>query len=91
MLLALEQNNLAGKVKFVGFDATPPLVDALNKGEINALVAQNPVKMGYEGVKTLVEKLRGQTVSPRIDTGVTLIDPSNINSAPVQKLLSGKF
>src|SRR5207245_7109155 len=72
MLLALRQNNLAGKVKFVGFDTTPPLVDALRSGEIQALVAQNPVKMGYTGVKVMVEKLRGQTVPAHEDTGVTV-------------------
>ncbi len=33
MLNVLEQNNLAGKIHFVGFDATPPLMEALKKGE----------------------------------------------------------
>ncbi|HWG06933.1 MAG TPA: substrate-binding domain-containing protein, partial [Beijerinckiaceae bacterium] len=42
MLLALKQSGLAGKLKFVGFDATPQLVDGLKAGEIDALVAQDP-------------------------------------------------
>lgn len=45
MLLALKQNNLAGKIKLVGFDTSPPLIEGLKKGEIQALVAQNPKKM----------------------------------------------
>jgi len=89
MLLALRQNNLAGKVKFVGFDTSQPLIDAVKTGEINALVAQNPVKMGHDGVKVMVEKLRGQTVDAHEDTGVTIIDKANLNAPPVQKLLSG--
>jgi ribose transport system substrate-binding protein len=88
MLLALRQNNLAGKVQFVGFDTSPPLVEALEKGEIHGLVAQNPVKMGYEGVKTMVAKLRGQSVPTTIDTGVMVLDRENLQTPEVQKLLS---
>jgi ribose transport system substrate-binding protein len=88
MLLALRQEHLAGKVKFVGFDATPDLVAALKAGELNALISQNPVKMGYDGVKLCVEKLRGQTIPTRDDTGVMEIDMTNINTPDVQKLLA---
>jgi ribose transport system substrate-binding protein len=88
MLLALRQNNLAGKVKFVGFDASGPLVDALKAGEINALVVQNPEKMGYDGVKVMVDKLHGQSVPANEDTGVKVIDRGNLTTPDVQKLLS---
>ena len=53
MLGALRKANLAGKIKFIGFDTSTPLVEALKKGEINALVAQDPTKMGYFAVKTV--------------------------------------
>ena len=89
MLLALRQNNLAGKVKFVGFDTSPPLVEALRAGEIHALVAQNPTRMGYDGVTTLVKHLNGEKVPERIDTGVTLITKENIDTPDVQKLIGG--
>ena len=55
MLRALEDGKLAGKVKFVGFDARPKLVDALTAGEINALVVQDPMNMGYLGVTMAVK------------------------------------
>jgi ribose transport system substrate-binding protein len=89
MLLALRENHLAGKVKFVGFDFSPPLIDALKSGEINALVAQNPVKMGYTGVKVMVDHLHGQTVNANIDTGVKLLDSTNLTTPDVQKLIAG--
>jgi ribose transport system substrate-binding protein len=89
MLLALRQNNLAGKVRFVGFDASPESIDALQKGEIDALVVQNPVKMGYEGVKAMVDHLHGQSVPATMDTGVKVIDRDNLNTPDVRKLLSG--
>lgn len=87
MLLALRQNNLTGKAKFVGFDASGPLVEALKKGEINGLVAQNPTKMGYEAVKTMVATLRGEKVPENVDSGVALITPENLNTPEIQELL----
>ena len=87
MLLALRQNNLAGKIKFVGFDTSPILLDALRKGEINALVAQDPQKMGYLGVKAVVDHLRGQKVEPLVDTGVALVTPQNLDTPDIKKIL----
>lgn len=87
MLLALRQNNLTGKAKFVGFDASQPLVEALKKGEIQALVAQNPTKMGYEAVKTLVAHIHGEKVPESVDSGAALITPENIGSPEIQELL----
>lgn len=88
MLKVLQQNKLNGKVKFVGFDATPREIDALKKGDIDALVAQNPFKMGYEGVKTCVEHIKGTKVEQMIDSGAKLITKENLNDPDVQKLLS---
>ncbi len=87
MLLALRQNNLTGKVKFVGFDASPALVEALEKGEIKALVAQNPTRMGYEGVKIVVAHIKGAKVLPTVDTGVELITSANLNEPLIRALL----
>jgi ribose transport system substrate-binding protein len=88
MLLALRQSNLAGKVRFVGFDTSPPLIEALRKGEVDALVAQDPMRMGYEGVKTLVAHIQGKPTQKILDTGVRLITRENINSPEIKKLLS---
>ena len=87
MLLALRQMNLAGKIRFVGFDTSPPLIEALQNGELDALVAQDPTLMGYQGVKTLVAKLQGKDVPKTIDTGVRLITRENLNTPEIKKLL----
>ena len=88
MMRALENANLAGKVKFVGFDASSALVDGLKKGEINGLVVQNPEKMGYLGVKMLVDSIQGKNVEDKVDTGATVVDAKNMNSPDVAKLLA---
>jgi ribose transport system substrate-binding protein len=88
MLLALKQNNLAGKIKLVGFDTSPPLIEGLKKGEIQALVAQNPKKMGYLGVKALVACIHGEQVPPVTDSGAQLVTKENVDTPEIQKLLN---
>jgi ribose transport system substrate-binding protein len=87
MLLALKQNNLATNKKLVGFDTSPPLIDALKKGEIQALVAQNPKKMGHEAVKALVAKMKGETVPTVVDSGAAVITKENMDTPEIQALL----
>lgn len=87
MVLALKQAGLSGKLKFVGFDASPKLIESLNNGDVQALVAQNPKKMGYEGVKAAVAAVKGQPVQQRIDTGVQLITKENLNTPEIKSLL----
>src|SRR5207237_220723 len=73
MLRVLEGNGWAGKVRFVGFDASDTLLKGMSDGALNALVLQDPVNMGYLGVKTIVAHIHGQPVEKRIDTGVRLV------------------
>lgn len=87
MLLALRQHNLAGKVKFVGFDTSPALIEALRKGEIDALVAQDPRAMGRQTVTAAVRHLRGEAVEPVIDTGAAVVTRDNVDSPDIQKIL----
>jgi len=87
MLLALRQAGLAGEKVFVGFDASPPLIDALRQGEIDALVVQNPRRMGETAVRTLVGHLRGEPVPGVIDTGVAVVTAENLDDPEIEALL----
>ena len=87
MLLALRQSGLAGKIAFVGFDASPPLIEALRSGEIHALVSQDPVGMAYKAVQTMVEHLDGKSVVPAIETQVQLITRENLGDSKIKALL----
>ena len=88
MMRVLQTMGWSGKVKFVGFDASDRLVQAMRDGAISALVVQDPVKMGYLGVKTMVARLKGETVPSRVDTGVTLVTRENMDQPAVRELLS---
>ena len=88
VLSALETEGLAGKVAFVGFDPSPQLVEAMAAGKIKGLVLQDPVAMGYLGVKAMVEHLRARSVEKRIPTGEAMATPENMNEPEMQKLLN---
>jgi ribose transport system substrate-binding protein len=91
MLRALEDGGLAGKVKYVGFDSSERLVQGLRNGEIQGLVLQDPINMGYLGVKTLVAHLQGQKVEKRIDTGSAVATPENMDEPKMKNLLEPDF
>jgi ribose transport system substrate-binding protein len=84
---AIRQRNLQGKVVLVGFDSTPDLVNNVRDGAIDSLVLQNPFKMGYEGVKTIVDKINNKTPERRIDTGVRLLTRDNLDTPEMQQLI----
>lgn len=87
MLSALQDAGKAGKVMFVGFDTSQMFVDAMRARQLHGIVVQNPFNMGYLGVRTMVESLQGKSVDKRIDTGVTMITPDNLEAKETQALL----
>jgi ribose transport system substrate-binding protein len=86
-LRVLQDRGLAGKIIFIGFDSSEKLIEALRKREIQGLVIQNPFAMGYTGVKVAAAFLRGERVEKRIDTGVILASPENMDAPDIKKLL----
>ncbi len=76
-----------GKVKMVGFDTSVQSVADLRKGNLQALVVQNPLRMGYDGVMMMVKHLKGEQVPKRIDTGVTLVTADNMDQPEVKELI----
>ncbi|MDL5049123.1 substrate-binding domain-containing protein [Oscillatoria amoena NRMC-F 0135] len=89
MILALrDAGRSGGKIRHVGFDSGELLVDALQKGDVQALVVQDPFKMGYLAVKTMNAVINGEPVEKRIDTAVVLITPENLSTPEIQALLN---
>lgn len=88
MLRALEDGGFAGKVRFVGFDSSQKLIDAMAKGLLDAVVVQDPMNMGYVGVKTMMAHLKGEKVDKRVDTGATLIPRESMGEPRMRELLA---
>jgi ribose transport system substrate-binding protein len=76
-----------GDIVIVGWDASSAEVKALKAGVIKALVAQNPFRMGYEGVDAAVKIIRtGKNVEGE-DTGSYLITKDNVDDPKIQAVL----
>jgi ribose transport system substrate-binding protein len=77
----VKQAGKANTVKIVSFDAGPTQVKALTDGTIQALVAQQPGTIGQYGIDEAVAALDGGTVTPKIQTGSTIITKDNVNGS----------
>jgi ribose transport system substrate-binding protein len=86
-LQALQSQNRP-EIKLVGFDAEKALVDGLKAGQIDALIVQNPYKMGYEGVKAVVMSIQGKAVEKKIDTGVAIVTQDALDKPEIKTLLN---
>jgi ribose transport system substrate-binding protein len=84
---ALKSRGLAGKIRFVAFDSSEGLVEDLSAGVIDALVAQDPFKIGYEGVRTVTDKLNGKTPPKKIDLSAKVITKVDLDKPQIQQLL----
>lgn len=88
MLRALQTAGRAGHVKFVGFDSNETLLDGMRDGELDGLAVQDPFDMGYTGVRTAVEVLKGEPYEKHVDTRIMMITPDNIMTQEAQELLN---
>jgi ribose transport system substrate-binding protein len=85
--LALKSRNLAGKVKFVAFDSSDSMIQDLRDGVISVLVVQDPFRIGFEAVRTLVDKLNGKTPPKRIDLAARTVTKDQLDLPEVKELL----
>ena len=80
--------DLVGKLRLVGFDASPTLQDDLRDGVIDALVVQNPYQIGYVGVQTIVQHLNGETPAKQIPMPARVVRAADLADPEIQKLLN---
>jgi ribose transport system substrate-binding protein len=66
----------------VGFDSSQPLLQAVEEGDVDGLILQDPYRMGYLGVWAVVHAILGYDVESRefLSTGEYVVTRENINS-----------
>ena len=87
---ALEQAGKAGQVKLVGFDLDPVSYQMVKDGKIDALVVQDPFKMGYEGMNTVITKLQGGQVNEFLGLDTKLLTKANAAEFANDPQVTGK-
>jgi ribose transport system substrate-binding protein len=87
---ALEQAKKAGEVKLIGFDLDPVSYKMVQDGKIDALVVQDPYKMGYEGMNIVLTKLGGGDVPHDIGLGTKLLTKANAAEFAEDPQVTGK-
>ena len=84
---ALREAGAEEQVQLVGFDASPGQVAQLEEGLVQALVAQNPREIGFQGVQTAVAALRGEDYEEQITTPLTVVTQDNLDDPEVRDTL----
>jgi len=80
----------ARRIHLIGFDSSAPLLQAIAEGDVDGSIIQDPYKMGYLAVTTLVRFLKGEDVnSSRTkliqSTGEYLVTRANVHDAETVK------
>ncbi len=91
MLIALRSQGLNGKVRYVTFDSSEPLLQAIREGDVDGTVVQDPYRMGYLGVWTLVKHLEGFDVSAGgmdLSTGEYVVTKDNLDAEKTRELFN---
>ncbi|MDO5678197.1 MAG: ABC transporter substrate-binding protein [Propionibacteriaceae bacterium] len=83
----IEQAGVKGKVQVVGFDAGPAQVDALKDGTVQAIIAQQPYDIGYQGVEQALKSLKGEGTEKKIQTGFTIVTADSLETDEGQAAL----
>ena len=84
---AIEELGMQNSTKVIAFDSNVACIDHLEKGNIDALIVQNPYAMGYLAVETVESLLSDKEVEEEINTTVTLITKENMYTEECQKIL----
>lgn len=67
------------EVKIVGFDGIDDALQAIQDGDMNATVAQQPGRIGRLGVENAIKVINGEEVPDTIDVEVVLVTQENIS------------
>ncbi|RRV43068.1 LacI family transcriptional regulator [Pseudomonas sp. o96-267] len=82
-LAALRQLGKAGTLDFVGFDGGDLLFDAVRKGEIHALLLQQPQAMGDHAVRLVHRALSGERAISRLQL---LLEPRVVTARDLAEM-----
>ncbi len=78
----------AGRIRFVGFDWSEAMLEDPRTGVLDAIVVQDPFRMGFEAVKSPAEKIEGLEPPKRLDLPARLARAADLELPEVKALLA---
>ncbi|HEY2837931.1 MAG TPA: substrate-binding domain-containing protein, partial [Pirellulales bacterium] len=88
MLRALEARGPGARdIKFIAFDPNARLIQAMRDGLVDGIVLQDPIQMGYQAVKTLLDHLEGKPTPKRVQIAEYIATPKNMDEPAMAALL----
>ncbi|CAE6871991.1 substrate-binding domain-containing protein [Paraburkholderia domus] len=87
-LRVIEAKAVGDRPRLVVFDWRPEFMDGLKRGVVYADVVQDPYRMGYLAIETLVAALRGHSPRPGVFVDVVTVTPNNINDPAIRAVLA---
>ena len=84
---AIRSRQLSGKVKLITFDVSDTHIEALRDGTANVMLVQDAFRIGYEAVKSLADKLSGQTPEGRMEIPARVVVREDLDKPELQQLL----
>jgi len=63
-----------------GFDGAPNAIAALQRGEVDLIVAQSLYQIGYDGIEAAIKAACGEPVDTRINTGEAVLTADTVNA-----------
>lgn len=84
----LKDRHLENRVFLMAFDTSDAMVADLRAGAIDAMIVQDPQRMGYEAVKTLVLKFKGKNPPKRLDLNPAMVEMKDLAEPNVKRLLN---
>ncbi|EKF35916.1 sugar-binding protein [Bacillus xiamenensis] len=86
IIQATEQYRSSADFYVLAFDTLPDTIQALDEGEIDAVVVQHPYEMGYQAVESLVRLQKGEKEEPLQYTGTSVIRRKDLPLYQAEKL-----
>ncbi|MFQ6163569.1 substrate-binding domain-containing protein [Sinorhizobium meliloti] len=76
----IDQAGRAGDITLTAFDVDPISYKMVLDGKIDALVVQDPYRMGYDGMNSMIVSLEGGTVDKNVDLHTRLLTRENVET-----------
>lgn len=87
-LRVIETAAIGQRPRLVLFDWRPEFLEGLKRGIVYAAIVQDPYRMGYLALASMVEALKGHPPPRTLFVGVVTVTPQNMNDPAILSLLA---